>query len=430
MKVTFRNLGPIEEATLDLSKRLTVLVGKNNTGKTFLASAAYAVGHPRTDRTSRQAVIKPLIASVLNSGEFELPIAALEAVAPAFARAWGHDIERSLPRCIGTSRTPTVQLQWSPRDVTATQQSFTYSGKSRMLLDLNGATVRLGVLDGDALVSPMPMRRIDGVVDDIVRHLSAVQSWQSQPAERLGIHVFARELAASRFSAVEDMLESDTPGALQRARAYPWLVRDALVRDLSNAQQHDSPAADQLESLLGGKVGTSAQGEFELSLPNGSALSTNEVSSSVKSLASLVLQYRTSSSRDRLVLDEPEMSLHPDLQRKFARWLGRAVGEGVQFLIATHSDYIVRELSHLLMMHNAAPGMRKVMEENGYTKEEAIDPAHIEVLRLGEGRATPIEVDRHGFRVDTIDDELERISALSQDLFAVLDEPVEDTSGE
>ena len=40
MKFRFKNLGPIKEADLELGD-LTVIAGRNNTGKTYLAYALY-----------------------------------------------------------------------------------------------------------------------------------------------------------------------------------------------------------------------------------------------------------------------------------------------------------------------------------------------------------------------------------------------------
>jgi len=448
VKVTFRNLGPIEEATLDLSKRLTVLVGKNNTGKTFLASAAYAVHHERTSKAARREVLRPLVNVALASGTGDVSLAALETASGAFISAWSADVANSIPRCLGLSNReiPQVEIQWDLRLPASGMHVLNLDGHELAITCGNGAeglrlrtvnrgarAAQLASLGGGVDIPrvPLPREAEDRVLDAVASLIDSSGDWNSQPAERLGIRVFAHELSATRFLAVDEMLESDgTFKQLSKARPYPWVVRDALIWGISRRSSSESTLTEALEGLLGGRVVLNDQRDFEFQLPDGATLSTNEVSSSIKSLAGLVLQYRSGSRWNRLVLDEPEMSLHPDLQRKFARWLGRAVGEGQRFLIATHSDYIVRELSHLLMMHNASPGMRKVMEENGYSPEEAIDPEHIEVLRLGEGRATKVEVGRYGFRVDTIDEELQRISALSQDLFAELDEPVVDTSGE
>ena len=41
MKFIVENLGPITKAEVDLSKRLILLTGQNNTGKTYLSNAVY-----------------------------------------------------------------------------------------------------------------------------------------------------------------------------------------------------------------------------------------------------------------------------------------------------------------------------------------------------------------------------------------------------
>lgn len=46
MKLHIKNLGPIKEATIDLSKRFYTFVGYNNTGKTYLANLLYCVFNP------------------------------------------------------------------------------------------------------------------------------------------------------------------------------------------------------------------------------------------------------------------------------------------------------------------------------------------------------------------------------------------------
>ena len=74
--------------------------------------------------------------------------------------------------------------------------------------------------------------------------------------------------------------------------------------------------------------------------------------SSVKSLAGLAFYLRHTASRDGLlVIDEPELNLHPDNQRRIARILAEVARTGVRVLISTHSDYVIRELSNLIALH-------------------------------------------------------------------------------
>lgn len=52
-----------------------------------------------------------------------------------------------------------------------------------------------------------------------------------------------------------------------------------------------------------------------------------------------------------LIIDEPELNLHPDNQRKMAGLLARLVNCGVKVLVTTHSDYLIRELNNRVMLN-------------------------------------------------------------------------------
>ncbi|MFK7979985.1 MAG: hypothetical protein AB8G86_08390, partial [Saprospiraceae bacterium] len=57
MKLTVKNLGPIEEATIDLSKDLIVLTGQNNTGKTYLTNLICGVSDVNITSTIVNVII-------------------------------------------------------------------------------------------------------------------------------------------------------------------------------------------------------------------------------------------------------------------------------------------------------------------------------------------------------------------------------------
>ena len=43
MKIELKNIGAVKKATIDLSKKLTVFCGPNNTGKTYVSYAIYGM---------------------------------------------------------------------------------------------------------------------------------------------------------------------------------------------------------------------------------------------------------------------------------------------------------------------------------------------------------------------------------------------------
>lgn len=412
MKVTFRDLGPIREATVDMSMPLTVLVGRNNTGKTYLASAMYAVRHPRAERSHRMEVLRPALIEAITHGKDVVEWAALEAAQAAYIGAWERDIEDTIPKCLGAmrgQRRTSVSLDW---EFVAQRTTTAWTTFADLLL---GGPNLLRIKWHDSVREGSAQRTssetLDAILTTTSQWLGIDGLWSFQPAERMGIQVFARALAARMFDGAPPP-------------KYPWPIANALAEALlGNVHDASVDVADRLErDLLGGSVGATEDGEFEFRISgHDERLSIHEVSSSIKSLAPLVTLIRRELGERPLIIDEPEMSLHPDLQRKFVRWLGAALREGHRFVIATHSDYIIRELSHLMMLHNASPALAAVATQRGYSVEEAIDPASVQVLRLGEGTATRVQADRYGFVVNTIEETLQDLAATSQDFFAVVE---------
>ena len=72
-------------------------------------------------------------------------------------------------------------------------------------------------------------------------------------------------------------------------------------------------------------------------------------SSSVKGLSPLVLYLRYFVEPDELlIIDEPEMNLHPKAQAEIIELISMLVNSGVHVLITTHSPYIIDHLKNLM----------------------------------------------------------------------------------
>lgn len=77
-------------------------------------------------------------------------------------------------------------------------------------------------------------------------------------------------------------------------------------------------------------------------------LEINAASSSIKSLYMLDAYIKKFAQKgDLLIIDEPELNLHPSNQRKIARLLAMLANNGIQIMFTTHSDYIMNEFNNL-----------------------------------------------------------------------------------
>ena len=128
---------------------------------------------------------------------------------------------------------------------------------------------------------------------------------------------------------------------------------------------------------------------------------------------------------DFIIIDEPELNLHPDNQRKVARFLCRLINEGFKVMISTHSDYIIREINNLIMLNAGTKKNNdltsKLLEKYSYSEKELIAPEKIGAYLFRKGKdVEPIQVDDTGFEVKTIDEEVERLNATSEDIYFTL----------
>jgi predicted ATPase len=82
---------------------------------------------------------------------------------------------------------------------------------------------------------------------------------------------------------------------------------------------------------------------------------------------------------DLLIIDEPEAHLHPENQRRIARVLVRLVRAGVRVLCTTHSSLILHQVSNHLLATEANPDARG---ELGFTEDDLLKGEEVGVYRF------------------------------------------------
>jgi ABC-type multidrug transport system ATPase subunit len=140
------------------------------------------------------------------------------------------------------------------------------------------------------------------------------------------------------------------------------------------------------------------------------------VSSSVKALSGLSFYLRHLAQRGNfLIIDEPELNLHPDNQRRVAKLLVRLARSGVKVMISTHSDYVIRELNNAIMLSADTTG--ELRRRYGYEPEDTLSPAHVGAYLFDTSRAHAVEVAPTGIEAATIDQQVNALNASSQDIY-------------
>lgn len=445
MKVSVRNLGVIKEAEIEL-RPLTVFIGPNNVGKTWLAYALagvlgpyvlekYISAYVSTPRTipDTYPALDETIKQVLVNGSAKIDLVQF---AGKYAETYVNNIARFaqqwMNQFLGTARASFDQLAIS-FELEKT--------KAHLLERIPHATLQSDIAIGARNQSPLlTLRKKQG--DNT---LFIFTSTEGQPSEALPDETISERIVRAVFRVIHEALYPNIyPFPIERTTLsllYPYsllgIATESLLYRLfkrderypqRETRETSKPIVQFLEmmtvlhesSILDrGKVANSnsstaiyrelaqllerqiLSGSVDFSLPEpdpereilfqtveGVTLEIPVVSSMVKELTPLVLYLRyLAKPGEWLIIDEPEMNLHPEAQAKLTEFLAMLVNAGLPVLITTHSPYIVDHLTNL--MKAAESTEQEAIQDKFYlqNKDAFIPKNDVSVYLVDEGKA-------------------------------------------
>jgi hypothetical protein len=218
--------------------------------------------------------------------------------------------------------------------------------------------------------------------------------------ERTGAAIFQGELNFSRTRMLEAIANSIDGNRKVNAQdvfpaifdefdpRYAYPVRDnvTFINQLGSLSSQKSPLTtehpdilEDFQDILGGEYKVSRNVVYFVPKKAKTKLTLGESSSAVRSLLDIgfYLQHQAKKG-DLFMIDEPELNLHPENQRRVARLLARLVNLGVKVFITTHSDYIAKEFNTLTLLGGGKePDFAK---QFGYRQDEALDGAKVRLF--------------------------------------------------
>jgi hypothetical protein len=214
-------------------------------------------------------------------------------------------------------------------------------------------------------------------------------------AERTGAAIFRQELNFARNRLLEDMSSKnkdinpfDLLSKVHADYALPVKSNVDFTRQLESLTKKDSFIAvkhpeilKDFADIIGGEYLVTKNDELYY-VPKGTKvkLSMDESSSAVRSLLDIGFYLRhVAAPGDLLMVDEPELNLHPENQRRVARLFARLVNVGVKVFITTHSDYIIKELNTLIMLKQDKARLKEIARQEGYGEEELLEARKVRV---------------------------------------------------
>lgn len=378
MKLTVNNLGAVSHAEIDLDKRLLIFTGENNTGKTYLVYTVYfsyifefygyeelpsAFSNNKNITINLNENYKINLLDLMSNTEY----------LGSYQKFVSQNMQKQLSDFFSAPKTAFdktfISLEINEQDIS--QQAildFEINTELDSLLLTKKSDSLDAVLTNTKIetykVLEKDVEQVDYIIYILFYHSMHSSRTCIFPAEREGINLFNKELLLFRNKAFQKLISEkkqtkELVDFMQtRFDRYPEPIRNALneqnTYDISKSKTSDyAYLAKELEdTFLKGDIVLNTEGDVVFKPQSmDKPLDIHLTSSTVKSLSSLIVYLRhTAKKGDSIIIDEPELNLHPDNQRKIARFFGRLINEGFKVLISTHSDYIVRELNNLIML--------------------------------------------------------------------------------
>ncbi len=413
IQIEVSNLGPLRRAKVELTN-LTLLVGDNNTGKTFFATILHRVlkaasSQMRSFRRPRVTIdddVREWIELKIRQHEEEtLPLDPPEITPTNSILEWaqhfttevltvfGVDVRRAIEYAYGVEahelrrKTPSrlsrdcylqiinTKPRWTVTVRFDSEEVFVEPPEPtewlELLLDRN--RIRREFRYNNRRREHEPARHF--LVDEVLHRLLVdfreppahlFPGWPTQtvhlPANRAGImesyQILAGAVIQQSAAAGISPIEFDTlPGTSADFLSYLLSPQDSFQRRRRGSSKLDF-LIQEFEASLRVEIKLqkrkNAADTIVAVTPEGT-FPFSRTSSMFSELGPVLLVLKEAVGPGaHLTIDEPEAHLHPALQREVATFVANLVLAGVQLIVTTHSEFFVGEINNLIRMSEIA----------------------------------------------------------------------------
>ncbi len=463
MILTIENIGVLKHIEIDLSKKFILFCGPNNTGKTYVSYILYAFFDLFQKALPKS--IGQFIKELETKGEFSIDKTYIQK----HINQTCNDVKSQLSIIFGIANDSCETLFKNFKiNCTYTDDDFNHALRRgittwykvdnsliKIYKEKTNTFIKLTITNTETnqTISSLPKSDsnlftniIASNVNGIINYLTfgTVYAPRMLTVERNSIYTFKTELSISRNELIDQLQQSaaKTDSELlniinSSSRRYPLAIRNSLriANDLENLQKQTSDyseiAKEIEQGLLGGNVSVSQNGDVEFhasGMADNQSLPFHLSSSIVKTMASLVIYLKHLAHKgDTLIIDEPEMNFHPDVQVLLAQIFAKLSNQGLQIVISTHSDYIIREVNNMIMAGCLIErGQSEEASKAGYQPDCTLKKDNVEVQFFHQTSkdiiATRLPIDDDGFAVETIDNVIIRQNQRAEYLYDCLNQ--------
>ena len=375
MIIKFKNLGPIESGEIDFNdlKGINLIIGKNNTGKTYLSNFIYTV--LRNIRIERMLKIDDLSKKMRSMGKREGDNFSDELC------------ETDLPFVFHTNKkcfeNTKINIEFDEKDKFTENEKYFLEN-----IEINNICFF--------------------------------------PAERSGAILFYNQLLENRNNILRQLELSQDINLLKNISRYSEPVNEYIIR-LNKLEEYENKEETEIYRNLVKNIDIQNIIEGEIIIKSNQIIYKNEndlelnmglVSSTVKTLAGFFLYLKYQAQKGDIVfIDEIELNLHPENQRKIVKLINYLSKQGIKFIISTHSPIITEEIDNMLLFEKVKNRMNeKEMGKYEINNEYGLKASDINVFHLHNKTVEKIKENDGEFEIETFNSVLEETDNLYQTL--------------
>lgn len=445
MNLSVQELGKIKSCEIELNE-LTILVGDNNSGKTYLTYSTYGVLKNWKDFIDFGDILDDYENQLKEKGQLKFSKSQLDSIAlnsiknesPKFQKRI-KDLFNDKEKIFSNAR---VSVKFElPAAYPSFEKKFKIGDSVSFFSSYSEEQLTIGITNLDD--SEVKDYLIKSILEETLNSLIFSQLFPSPTiitAERLGISLFYKELDEKRNSLVDGLQkleESSHPLDifLSMTAYYATPIRDHIgfTRNLDNIKKSQSMldtsySIEIIKELLGA--------EFKKDLKQDIRFLTKKkknnkfdiplylASSSARCIVDIYFYLKHIAKKgDLLIIDEPESHLTLKNQRLMAKLIVSLINNGIKVFITTHSDFLLKELNNLILLSNDFEQKDQWLKQNknSYCASDFLNPSNVSIYNCVNGGLEKMEVTKRGMIIPFIDSQLESI----YNVFSELDYYVE-----
>ena len=446
MKFKFENLGPIDKGEITLGN-LTIVAGNNNLGKTYISYVIWGYlnmlkGFPNFH--SENSYLEQLIVQ----GSISFDFNEYTKLVSDFLKNYESNFSSELSTLFNTQEDffkntnvickeitkPILTEYRGTNTLNSGPNSFVKYGWS---LDTNKLQIFVDEKKDFNLNAGLASLIFSLALSDMISKVY-FNSPYIITSERTGIALFYKELDFTKSNIIE-LLKKEKPihpmnllETLTASYAEPIKNNINSARFFFETQKRKSFIVKEhpeefkkinkmLTLILDGNFKyTSDQIFLKTKTVKGKSESIPLfiTSSATKSLFLFDLYIRSSAQKNQiLMIDEPELNLHPTNQILMARILANLVNLGVDVFITSHSDFMIKEFNNLIMLSNNFKDRDLLLKKYSYDDLDILSPGKVKAYFVGNRTINEAEIDNYGIDYKIFDDTIHKLNRKSDDIY-------------